>query len=53
MRAIVLSICIGVFILNANSQSKLVGAGKADKVGVSTATPAKSPTLPKPPPSKQ
>lgn len=49
MRIILLSICFGLLSLNAHSQSKLVGAGKATKVGgsaasktVTTKTPAKT-----------
>lgn len=49
MRTILLSICFGLLSLNAHSQSKLVGAGKATKVGgsaasktVTTKTPAKT-----------
>lgn len=38
MRIILLSICFGLLSLNAYSQSKLVGAGKATKVGGSAAS---------------
>lgn len=51
MRTILLSICFGLLSLNVYSQSKLVGAGKATKVGGSAAsktattkTPAKTST---------
>lgn len=37
MRIIFLSLCLGLLSLNAFSQSKLQGAGKASKVGISTA----------------
>ena len=42
MRLLLLSLCLGLVTLNAFSQSKLQGAGKATKVGASTAT--KTPT---------
>ena len=38
MRTLLLSICFGLLSLNAYSQSKLVGAGKATKVGGSAAS---------------
>lgn len=38
MRTILLSICFGLLSLNAYSQSKLAGAGKATKVGGSAAS---------------
>lgn len=51
MRTLLLSICFGLLSLNAYSQSKLAGAGKATKVGGSAAsktattkTPAKTST---------
>lgn len=42
MRILLLLICLGLFSLNAFSQSKLLGAGKGTKVGA--ATTANSPT---------
>lgn len=59
MRTILLSICFGLLSLNAYSQSKLAGAGKATKVGGSAAsktattkTPAKTTTPVKKAPSQ-
>lgn len=59
MRILLLSICFGLLSLNAYSQSKLVGAGKATKVGgsaasktVTTKTPAKTTTPVKKTPSQ-
>lgn len=47
MRVFILSFCIGLLSLNSYSQSKLVGAGKASKVGGVT-TPTKKTSTPKP-----
>lgn len=43
MKILLLSICLGLFSLNAFSQSKLLGAGKGTKVGASTTS--KTPTI--------
>ncbi len=54
MRILLLSICFGLLSLNAYSQSKLVGAGKATKVGGSAASkPAATKTPAKKNPSQR
>lgn len=46
MKTVLISICIGLMSINAFSQSKLAGAGKATKVGGSAASKVVTPKTP-------